>query len=122
LVNTAALSLELERLANSIESNMGDAQAAVPDVDARQAELDSKIATAVASGQLTMAQTQDFTKELDRINRDEISYRFSGTGLSYAESISLVADLEKLNGRIDTQIAGQNSSMERYRWQSAGYF
>jgi hypothetical protein len=33
----------------------------------------SKIATAVASGQLTMAQTQDFTKELDRINRDEIS-------------------------------------------------
>lgn len=103
----AALSLELERLANSIESNMGDAQAVVPDVDARQAELDSKIATAVASGQLTMAQTQDFTKELDRINRDEISYRFSGTGLSYAESISLVADLEKLNGSIDTQIAGQ---------------
>lgn len=105
----AALSLELERLANSIESNMGDTQAAVPDVDARQAELDKKIATAVASGQLTMAQTQEFTKELDRINRDEITYRFSGTGLSYAESISLVADLEKLNGRIDTQIAGQTA-------------
>ncbi|CAN5296965.1 hypothetical protein BH11CYA1_BH11CYA1_39080 [soil metagenome] len=105
----AALSLELERLANSIESSMGDTQAAVPDVDARQAELDKKIASAVASGQLTMAQTQEFTKELDRISRDEISYRFSGTGLSYAESISVVADLEKLNGRIDTQIAGQSA-------------
>ncbi|MBP9092784.1 hypothetical protein KBI23_17305 [bacterium] len=105
----AALSLELERLANSIESNMGDTQAAVPDVDARQAELDKKIAGAVASGQLTMAQTQEFTKELDRISRDEITYRFSGTGLSYAESISLVADLEKLNGRIDTQIAGKTA-------------
>lgn len=105
----AALSLELERLANSIESSMGDTQAAVPDVDARQAELDKKIATAVASGQLTMAQTQEFTKELDRISRDEVSYRFSGTGLSYAESISLVADLEKLNGRIDTQIAGKTA-------------
>jgi hypothetical protein len=43
-----------------------------------------------------MAQTQDFTKELDRINRDEITYRFSGTGLSYAESISLVADLGEI--------------------------
>lgn len=105
----AALSLELERLANGIESSMGDTQAAVPDVDARQAELDKKIATAVASGQLTMAQTQEFTKELDRINRDEITYRFSGTGLSYAESISLVADLEKLNGRIDTQLAGKTA-------------
>lgn len=105
----AALSLELERLANGIESSMGDTQAAVPDVDARQAELDKKIAAAVASGQLSMAQTQEFTKELDRINRDEITYRFSGTGLSYAESISVVADLEKLNGRIDTQIAGQTA-------------
>ncbi|MDP3510171.1 MAG: hypothetical protein Q8T09_19520 [Candidatus Melainabacteria bacterium] len=105
----AALSLELERLANGIESSMGDTQAAVPDVDARQAELDKKIATAVASGQLTMAQTQEFTKELDRISRDEITYRFSGTGLSYAESISLVADLEKLNGRIDTQLAGKTA-------------
>jgi chemotaxis signal transduction protein len=38
----AALSLELERLANGIESSMGDTQAAVPDVDARQAELDKQ--------------------------------------------------------------------------------
>jgi hypothetical protein len=27
-----------------------------------------------------------------------------------------VADLEKLNGRIDTQIAGQTARVERYRW------
>lgn len=105
----AALSLELERLANSIEASMGDSQAAVPNVDERQAALDAKLASAIASGQLTMAQSQEFSKELDRINRDEIAYRFSGTGLSYAESISLVADLEKLSGRIDTQIAGQTA-------------
>jgi len=105
----AALSLELERLANTIESSMGDTQAAVPDVDGTQAELDKKMAAAVADGQLTMAQVQEFTRELDRISREEISYRFSGTGLSYAESISLVADLEKLNGRVDTALAGQTA-------------
>ncbi len=104
----AALSLELERLANTIESHMGDTQAAVPDVDGTQSELDKKLAAAVAGGQLTLAQMQEFTKELDRISREEISYRFSGTGLSYAESISLVADLEKLNGRVDTAMAGQS--------------
>jgi hypothetical protein len=103
----AALALELEKLANNIESSMREANSSMPDVDSRQAEFDKKLASSVASGQLTLTQAQTFTRELDRIARDEINYRFSGAGLSYAEALALVTELEKLNGHLDTQLAGR---------------
>jgi len=102
----AALALELEKLSSSIETNMRSGQAALPDVDARQAQIDSKLADAVASGRLTADQAREFTRELDRISRDEVTYRFSGSGLSYAESLSLTTDLEKLSARLETKLAG----------------
>lgn len=35
-----------------------------------------------------------------------MTYRFSGSGLSYAESLSLTTDLEKLSARLETKLAG----------------
>jgi len=104
----AALALELEKLSSNIETNMRSGQAALPDVDARQAQIDSKLAEAVASGRLSADQAREFTRELDRISRDEVTYRFSGSGLSYAESLSLITDLEKLSAKLETKLAGNS--------------
>ena len=111
----AALALELERLANSIESNMSESQATLPDVDARQSEVDSRVADAVASGKLSPDMAREFSNELDRISRDEVNYRFSGSGLSYAESLALMTDLETVSGKLDTAIAGATG-----KWSSIG--
>lgn len=103
----ASLALELEKLASNIEASMGETQAALPDVDQKQADLDNELASAVASGQLSPAQAQEFSAELDRIASEENAFRFSGSGLSYSESLALITELEKLSGRIDTALAGQ---------------
>jgi polyhydroxyalkanoate synthesis regulator phasin len=103
----ASLALELEKLASNIEASMGETQAALPDVDQKQADLDNELAGAVASGQLSPAQAQEFSTELDRIASEENAFRFSGSGLSYSESLALITELEKLSGRIDTALAGQ---------------
>lgn len=108
----AALALELEKLSSNIESSMHETQAALPDVDARQGEIDNRLADAVASGKMTSEQSREFTKELDRIARDEVTYRFSGTGLSYAESLALITDLEKLSSKLDTRLAGTTAQWD----------
>ncbi|HNM50195.1 MAG TPA: hypothetical protein PKN86_10845, partial [Candidatus Obscuribacter sp.] len=105
----AALALELEKLSSNIEGSMKESQATLPDVDSRQAELDNRLAEAVASGRLTAEQSREFTRELDRISRDEVTYRFSGSGLSYAESLSLITELEKLSAKLDTRLAGSSA-------------
>lgn len=105
----AALALELEKLSSNIEGSMKESQATLPDVDSRQAELDNRLAEAVASGRMTAEQSREFTRELDRISRDEVTYRFSGSGLSYAESLSLITELEKLSAKLDTRLAGSSA-------------
>lgn len=103
----AALAIELEKLANSIESSMKETNAVLPDVDTRQAELDKKLANALAGGLVSTTQVSEITRELDRIAREEVNYRFSGNGLSYAESSSLMAELERVDNRINTMLAGR---------------
>lgn len=105
----ASLALELEKLASSVEGSMGETQAALPDVDQKQTDLDNELANAVASGQLSPAQAQEFSGELDRIASEESAYRFSGSGLSYSESLALITELEKLGGRLETAVAGQKA-------------
>lgn len=104
----AALALELEKLSASIENSMKESVASLPDVDARQSEIDNRLADAVASGRMTSEQSREFTRDLDRIARDEVTYRFSGSGLSYAESLALITELEKVSARLDTKLAGSS--------------
>lgn len=115
----AAVVLQLEKLARKIESTMSAGPQAVPDPTARRQELDNKLAQAVISGTLTSDKARDFSKQLEKVARDEVTYRFSGEGLSYSESLTLIADMERINSALDTAIAGQKPRWanldERYK-------
>jgi len=115
----AAVVLQLEKLARKIESTMSAGPQAVPDPTARRQDLDNKLAQAVISGTLTSEKARDFSKQLEKVARDEVTYRFSGEGLSYSESLTLIADMERINSALDTAIAGQKPRWanldERYK-------
>ena len=68
---------------------------------------------------MTSDKARDFSKQLEKVARDEVTYRFSGEGLSYSESLTLIADMERINSALDTAIAGQKPRWanldERYK-------
>ncbi|MBU6451315.1 MAG: hypothetical protein KGS72_06030 [Cyanobacteria bacterium REEB67] len=105
----ASLTLDLEKTAHAIEAKMHDEQLAQPDVDQGRGRVDTLLAEAVDSGALTVTDCAPFAQELDNISRGEASYRFSGNGLSYTESLTLQAEIDKLIEAIHDKIASKKS-------------
>ena len=101
----------LEKLGASIEAAMRDSQVSLPNIQHSQEEIDRKLANAVVDGTISLDQVKQFGNRLEDIGRLELSFRYSGDGLSFAESSTLKTELEKLNTAIDEVIArGQRNT------------
>jgi len=101
----ATLAYLLEKLGANVESAMRDSQVSLPNIQRVQEDLDHKLAAAVVDGTLSLQQVDKFSDKLEDIARLELSFRYSGDGLSFAESATLKAELDKLNGEVDTALS-----------------
>lgn len=101
----------LEKLGASIEAAMRDSQVSLPNIQHAQEEIDRKLANSVVDGTISLDQVKQFGDRLEDIGRLELSFRYSGDGLSFAESSTLKTELEKLSKSIDEVIArGQRTT------------
>ncbi|HEY9871674.1 MAG TPA: hypothetical protein V6D08_21130, partial [Candidatus Obscuribacterales bacterium] len=95
------LALELERLSTKVERQLNDRQIAGPGFDAQKAELEKRINEAVASGRLSPEEVAELRKDFDRLRLVESTFRASGGALELEEVLTLAADLQQLNQRLD---------------------
>lgn len=100
----------LEALGATIESSMSDTQAARPNITRMEEEIDRKLANAVVEGTINLQQVDVYTAKLEDIARLEMSFRYSGDGLSFAESATLKNELDKLDKAIDADLASGKRS------------
>ena len=110
ITEAAVVAYRLEKLAAELEQKKHDTRATVPDIAGLQADLEEQLASAISEGNLTLAVVEKFKKRLDHIARLEMSLRFSGEGLSYAESRMLSAEVDKLAFDIDTALARKSAA------------
>lgn len=104
------LAYKIERLASRAEERMHDEQIELPSVAKLQDDLDKRLASSVASGQLTLAEVAEFKKQLDEIGRMEMGFRYTGSGLSYPETLMLAQAIDNLEGRVDRVLADKSSN------------
>lgn len=104
------LAYKIERLASLAEERMHDEQIELPSVARLQDDLDKRLASSVASGQLTLAEVAEFKKQLDEIGRMEMGFRYTGSGLSYPETLMLAQAIDDLEGRVDRVLAEKSSN------------
>ncbi len=95
-------------------------QAAIKAVlDSKQAELDSKIATGLANGSLTLTQTRNLRVELQKIRVNEVAALADGR-MNYSEEKQLTDQLASLDTSIQAQTARWMAN-NRGRGHGRGY-
>lgn len=102
----ATIILQLEKLVGSLENYMTAGPQPTADPGARRDELDKQVADALIRGRISAETARSLGSRLEAINKKEIEYTFSGSGLSHAESLALVADLEKIDSAFRVAQAG----------------
>lgn len=98
------LAIDLEQLTRRVENAIANGKINLPDVDARQREIDIELAAAVASGRLALKDAQNFRMEIDRIASEEAGYRQSGGGISVSETQMLLTELDKLQATVEARL------------------
>lgn len=106
------LALQLERLASRIERQMRDQQIALPNIDNRLHALEMQIAAALVSGRVTSQEAQTLRVGLDEVITLAARYKQSGGGLSYAETVALTGDIDRLSGDIQRSLQSKQSTGE----------
>ncbi|MFA6210101.1 MAG: hypothetical protein WCT03_01245 [Candidatus Obscuribacterales bacterium] len=89
-----AITAELKEKASSIAVQY-------PEIDRKQTELKAKIADGVSRGRIKRFDGQKLTTSLDWIASVEAAFRQSGGTLDKAEADRILADLDRLNAKID---------------------
>jgi hypothetical protein len=102
---SAALAYQIEKVGRMIETRIRDEEISQPNVDKMQTDLDKTLAKAIYDGQLKLNQTDDFKSRLEHIARMEMGYRYSGDGMSYAESLILNREIAKVAKDIESLMA-----------------
>lgn len=108
---SVTLSYLLETLGARVEASMSDSHVSLPNISRMQEDIDRKLANAVVGGTINLTEVDQFTAKLEDISRLELSFRYSGDGLSFAESATLKGELDKLNATIDASLSGG-----KHRW------
>ncbi len=98
------LSLGLDKLQQRIEAKLGVRRFAMPDIDARQAEIDRRHSEGTASGRLTAEESRQLKAEFNRIAQQEASFRQSENRLGFEEALQVALDLEKLGHAVETEM------------------
>lgn len=104
------LALQLERLASKIEQQMHDQQIAQPNVEQRLQGLEMQIAAALVSGRLTAQEAQTARVGLDEVVTLAARFKASGGGLSYAESVALTSDIDRVAADIQKTLQGKQTT------------
>ncbi len=107
---SVTLAYLLEALGARVETSMSSTHVALPNISHMQEDIDRKLANAVVDGTINLKEVDQFTTKLEDISRLELSFRYSGDGLSFAESATLKGELDKLNASIDSVLASGKRS------------
>ena len=100
-----------ERLAAATERNARTAPLPLPNLAARQLELEQKLGNALASGRLPLSEAMNLKALLEELTATQVKARTSGGGLSYPEALVAVADINRLSSRIDARIAALKQAL-----------
>jgi hypothetical protein len=106
----AVLAYNIEKVGRLIETKIRDEEISQPNVDKQQTDLDKTLAKAILDGRLRLNQIEPFKRRLEHIARLEMGYRYSGDGLSYAESLILNKEIGKVAKDIETSIKSTSAS------------
>jgi hypothetical protein len=101
---TLKVALDLDRLSTKLERTLHERDISIGNTDARQAELDKKIADGLNSGKLTSQEAQQLRLEFNRIADREAAFKASGRPISADDRLSLLIDLERLNNQIELKL------------------
>lgn len=104
------LSLDLDKLSSDIDSKLRARVISDPGIDAKQAELSTKVSTLVSTGKISSAEGESFKQELARINTRKEAFKSTGGGLSSDEVLTLALELERLSAQINVYSPPSNTT------------
>ncbi|HEY9784150.1 MAG TPA: hypothetical protein V6D17_02025 [Candidatus Obscuribacterales bacterium] len=94
---------------NEVANILGNLTGITTDVDAREAQIEKRLQDAVISGRLTKAESDNFMRELQEIEKNEAAYRASDNKLTTWESFRLSMDLDRLSRDIESHLRDRTS-------------
>jgi hypothetical protein len=94
-------SFAVRRLAATFESQLHDQSVAIPDVAQHAINLDTRLANALAAGQLTVPEAQQYKNNLEMVLSNAAKYRETDGGLTVSEAIALALELDQLSKSVD---------------------
>lgn len=89
-----------EGLSSYLEKVPGSAS-----VDLRQAEIEKRLREAVAAGRISQLDSQEFSRELDKVADLEAAYRASHGKLSLWENLKLLYQLDNLSRKVEQSLS-----------------
>lgn len=98
------LSLDLDRLSSRLERQLHERRVELPAIDARQSELEKKLADGISSGKLTADESTQLKETLRRTVDRKERLRANGRVLTTEEALMIALDFERLNSQIDQQL------------------
>jgi hypothetical protein len=78
-----------------------DQSVAIPDVAQHAINLDTRLANALAAGQLTVPEAQQYKNNLEMVLSNAAKYRETDGGLTVSEAIALALELDQLSKSVD---------------------
>ncbi len=105
------IDFELTRLNNRLARQARQQPLALADVDMRLSAIENQIAGGLASGRLSLEETKRLKYQLDRIGQINAKYRSSGGGSSYAETLTLTQDLDRLGHTVLQQMRDPRATL-----------
>lgn len=104
------LSVDLDKLSSDIDQKLRARVISDPGIDAKQAELATKINSLVSAGRISSVEAETMKQELARINTRKESFKSTGGGLTSDEILTLALELERLAAQINVYNPPTNST------------
>lgn len=98
------LAYDVKRIKSNFEMQLHDNAVPLADIGAEVALIDTKLANALAAGQLTVPEAQEYKHSLEQVIGEAVAFRESGGGLTMPETLALGLELNQLSRSIETGI------------------
>lgn len=96
------LAIELNKLSHHIDESVRTQAKRLPDIDTMQSELTKSLEEKKAAGKVSAALYKSLKDELDKVSEAEAAFRISDETLNFAETLNLVASLQSIKERIES--------------------
>lgn len=103
------LAYDVKRIKTNFEMQLHDNAVPLADIGAEAALIDTKLANALAAGQLTVPEAQQYKHSLEQVIGTAVAFRESGGGLTMPETIALGLELNQLGRAIDAGIRKESA-------------